>query len=60
MSHATLSSGDPHSARSADERCALTAKRKSGGVARTQPAIADAVGRRRKVAFSSSAGSRSA
>lgn len=55
-----LSSGAPESARNADPRCALTAKRNSGGVARSQPAIADGVGRRRKVALSSSAGRRSA
>lgn len=60
MSQATLSSGEPDSARNAEPRWALTAKRKSGGVARSQPAIAEAVGRRRKVAFSSSAGSRDA
>jgi hypothetical protein len=44
----------------ADDRWALTANRNSGGVAATQPRIADVVGRRRKVAFSSTAGSRDA
>ena len=54
----TLSSGEPHRARTAEPRCALTANRNSGGVARTQPRIAEGVGRRRKVALSSSAGRR--
>lgn len=60
MSHSTVSAGDPNRPRIADERWALTTNRKSGGVAATQPRIPDGVGRRRKGAFSSTAGSRAA
>lgn len=57
MSHATLSTADPKSPRIAEDRWALTTNRKAGGVAATQPRMAEGVGRRRKVAFSSTAGS---